>query len=87
MKQSIKNSERPKNVSVDRLNREYVCGECGGFLVIFGPKKNKEWRCVDCNMFYLEEQLVTKAFNIVVVDVNGSRVIFNYNEGDEPIGK
>jgi ribosomal protein L37AE/L43A len=41
-----------KSVKPERLNREYACPECEGFLAVFGNKKNDEWVCIDCETFF-----------------------------------
>ena len=43
MKPKNKITKNPKNVRIDRLNRVFACGNCGGFLMIFGHAKNDEW--------------------------------------------
>ena len=56
-----------KSVRPERLNRDYACRECGGFLAVFGPEKNCEYVCVDCDTVYMGEDLEEQAPRIVVV--------------------
>jgi len=76
MKPKNKITKNPKNVRIDRLNKDYVCGECGNFLMVYGMAKNKEWNCTECGTYYREEELVTKALTILLTDANGDFVSF-----------
>jgi len=55
-----------KSVKPERLNTQYVCPECGGFLAVYGDKRNDEWRCTMCDTFYTRELLVEDGLRLYV---------------------
>lgn len=55
-----------KSVKPERLNTQYVCPECGGFLAVYGDKRNDEWRCTMCDTFYTQELLVEDGLRLYV---------------------
>jgi ribosomal protein L37AE/L43A len=57
-----------KSVKPERLNREYACPECEGFLAVFGNKKNDEWVCIDCETFFTGGQLEERALRLFRVE-------------------
>lgn len=46
-----------KSVRPERLNTQYACPQCGGFLAVYGSERNDEWRCTGCDTFYTRELL------------------------------
>lgn len=56
-----------KSVRPERLNTTYACPLCGGFLAVFGDKRNGEWRCTGCDNFYTRSMLVDDGLKLYVV--------------------
>lgn len=56
-----------KCVKPERLNREYICPYCTGFLAVFGDRRNDDWQCVDCGTYFTREMLSEKCLRIEIV--------------------
>lgn len=66
-----------KSVRPERLNTQYACPLCGGFLAVYGEEKNDEWRCTGCDTFYTRSMLRKDGLELYV---------FRGDLGDEVIG-
>ena len=59
-----------KQVKPERLNREFACPSCWGFLAVYGNKSNNEWICIDCNQVFTRERLEKGGLKIMLVGVD-----------------
>lgn len=64
-----------KTVKPERLNHDYACPRCGGFLAVFGDVKNDEWRCIDCDYYYTSEMLIKEGLRLLRVDKEMSQML------------
>jgi len=64
-----------KSVKPERLNTQYVCPECGGFLAVYGDKRNDEWQCTVCNTFYTRELLRENGYRLYLYNEDSGELI------------
>lgn len=64
-----------KSVKPERLNTQYACPGCGGFLAAYGNKKNDEWQCTVCNTFYTRELLRENGYRLYLYNEDSGELI------------
>lgn len=57
-----------KQVKPERLNKDYACPLCEGFLAVFGNKEKDEWVCLDCETFYTRDDLEERALRLIRIE-------------------